>query len=439
MNASITVVNELPVSPAYGANFSFARLSREKVTYSNHGLHKYPAKFIPQLPRWALEYDSDTPTDVVLDPFCGSGTTLVEAGLKGGLAIGIDISPLACIISKAKCAIIQYDASTVEKIIPQIINLAKGKQSEVEMELAQNVGKTCLGMHYTWSNWFDPVRLSQLLALRDSINQVCSDESARQFALATLSSVIKSCSSLSEDQIKVRLDPNKSLADPYVAFASSLKKGMLNQRELSSLYLRKNARFEISTGSAADLPVASNIVNRIITSPPYINAIDYTMAHKYNLFVLGALMPELFKDHCREYIGVTERAVRSIDLQKIPQCADRHAKKVVDDLLLMNTSTSRNRAYVVAQYFSEMARAFMEGFRVLTAGGLYFLVVGETNRICGLNVQTGDILESIANSVGFRTELKFYHVMANRSSMRLNRSETGGSITRELVYVFRKT
>jgi tRNA G10 N-methylase Trm11 len=438
MTIPTTVVSTLPTNPDFGANFSFARLTREKVTYANHGLHKYPAKFIPQLPRWALEYDDETPARVVLDPFCGSGTTLVEVGLKGGKAIGVDISPLACIISRAKCAIMQLDEHSIDDLLARIVVHARKNQPSIAKILSGSVGKTCLGMHFTWANWFDSQRLSGLLALRDAINEIHPNEPTRQFSLAVLSAITKSCSSLSEDQIKVRFDPDKNLADPYEAFSIAFKRGALSQRELSTQYLRAGAEFEIQTGSATELPFASASIDRVITSPPYINAIDYTMAHKYNMFVLGALMPEMFKDHCREYIGVTERAVRSIDMQQIPDCSDPTARAVVDLLVAQGTSTSRNRAYVVAQYFSEMTKAMQEGHRVLIDDGLYFLVVGETNRICGVTIRTGEILEQIANSVGFETERNFFHVMANRSSMRLNRSQTGGSISREQVYAFRK-
>lgn len=438
MTHTVSVVSDLPKNPSSGANYSFARLTRDKVTYATHGLHKYPAKFIPQLPKWALQYDENTPSDVVLDPFCGSGTTLVEVGLQGGKAIGVDISPLAVIISRAKCAILDISEEYVENFLMEVEEKARREHASLLKILNQNIGATCLGMHYTWSNWFDADRLAGLLALRNSIKEVSKTDEVENFAFAALSSIIKSCSFLSEDQIKVRFDSEKALADPYRSFSSFFKSSITNQILLSSEYRESNAQFEISLGSASELKIQSQSIDRIITSPPYINAVDYTMAHKYNMFVLGALIPESFKDHCREYIGVTERAVRASDLLNFPRCDNDGAKEIINKLLKIDTPTSRNRAYVVSQYFAEMQKTFSEGYRVLKRNGLYFLVVGENNRICGLNVPTADILESIANSIGFTTETSFYHVMANRSAMRFNRSATGGSISREQVYVFRK-
>ena len=68
---------------------------------STHGIHPYPAKFIPQIPRNAILALSE-PGDTVLDPMCGSGTTLVEALLNYRRAIGVDINPISTMISTSK-------------------------------------------------------------------------------------------------------------------------------------------------------------------------------------------------------------------------------------------------------------------------------------------------------------------------------------------------
>src|SRR5437016_5803893 len=69
--------------------------------YLSHGLHPYPAKFIPQIPQTLIREFSSV-GDTVGDIFCGSGTTLVEGLLLKRHVIGIDANPLACLISAAK-------------------------------------------------------------------------------------------------------------------------------------------------------------------------------------------------------------------------------------------------------------------------------------------------------------------------------------------------
>jgi hypothetical protein len=77
--------------------------ARAKTTYLTHGLHPYPAKYIPQIPHTLISALSH-PGETVADIFCGSGTTLVESMILGRHSIGIDANPLACLISQSKTA-----------------------------------------------------------------------------------------------------------------------------------------------------------------------------------------------------------------------------------------------------------------------------------------------------------------------------------------------
>lgn len=430
-------VSELPSNPIDGAEYSFRQLTRKDVVRNNHSLHKYPAKFIPQIPQWALDYGAPKPHETILDPFCGSGTTLVEAGVRGCYAIGTDVSPLAVVITRAKTAQIKLTESKVHLAIDAVCIHADRLAPSIERDLVSDPESHSL--HKTWSFWFRPREMALLLALRKAItDEYRTDGELEQFLLACLSSIAKSCSFLNEDQIKVRFDKTKKVAHPITAFRTFARDSLLKQLALGKAYRSAGARFLVEKRCAMSLCLASSSVDRIITSPPYINAIDYTMAHKYNLFILGLLEPSLFKSHCREYIGVTERAVRSQDLKTIPVVGDVGVDSVVRSLWAQDTPTSRNRAFVVAQYFRGMRSAFEEFLRVLRRHGHFFFVVGETNRICGLTVETASLLSSIAQQIGFTVDRYFYHCLANRSSMRLNRSITGGTVAREAVYIFRK-
>jgi len=80
------------------------KLRRQSTRYSVHGLHEYKGKFNPQIVRATanlLRLGLDRKAQI-LDPFCGSGTSLVEAAHMGWDALGTDINPLAILISNAK-------------------------------------------------------------------------------------------------------------------------------------------------------------------------------------------------------------------------------------------------------------------------------------------------------------------------------------------------
>ncbi|NJN98715.1 MAG: hypothetical protein HC875_33820 [Anaerolineales bacterium] len=93
--------------------------------YLTHSLHPYPAKFIPQIPN-AMIQELSSFGETVLDPFCGSGTTLVEARRLGRNAVGIDANPLACLISRAKASgISELDAEILRGLAVEIEQVAQ--------------------------------------------------------------------------------------------------------------------------------------------------------------------------------------------------------------------------------------------------------------------------------------------------------------------------
>jgi SAM-dependent methyltransferase len=424
-------VREIPARPTFDQRYVFEGLGKS-VGDHNHGLHKYPAKFIPQVPRWGLTHRPLPPKSVVLDPFCGSGTTVLEAALHGHAAIGVDVSPLAQRITEAKTLVITQSLSP-EVIASHLVVEARSRIGSLRAQLVP--GEPSLGLHYTWANWFGAGEISSLLALRDAI---CDHHGASspvgRFLLVCLSSVAKACSVLDENQIKVRRVPNKLIADPFVAFTRVAVKALTTQMA-AGMHLDGVPRAASLVGSASALPLEDESVDRIITSPPYINAVDYTMTHKYNLCLLGLIEPDLFKSHCRDYIGMTERAVRSSDLAELPRVGHISADQEVEALWLQGTPTARNRAFVVAQFFRGMSEAFAEMARVLRPGGLAVSVIGCTNRVCGRPVSTSVICEELAEASGLSLQLRFFHQIANVSSMRLRRSETGGSVPLEAVHV----
>lgn len=97
------------------AEFIEAVLNREPVAGLTHGFYRYPARFSPQFVRAALKAFTQ-PGDIVLDPFMGGGTTLVEARIMGRRAIGVDISQLATFIAQVKTTpLFDRDFSTIQR------------------------------------------------------------------------------------------------------------------------------------------------------------------------------------------------------------------------------------------------------------------------------------------------------------------------------------
>ena len=81
------------------ANWDFAEI---KSNTGLHAIHPYPARFIPQLPRQLINLLRPLKSGIIFDPFCGSGTSLVEAQALGFRSVGIDLNPIATLLTKVK-------------------------------------------------------------------------------------------------------------------------------------------------------------------------------------------------------------------------------------------------------------------------------------------------------------------------------------------------
>ena len=127
---------------------SFEKVKEAETTKHVHRLHPYKGKFIPQLVAYFLDAHTDNfkrdvyfqPGDIVLDPFCGSGTTLVQANELGMHAIGIDVSAFNAFISNAK--VVKYNLTHLykesQKITAALKNfVATSGIAEFESKLAE--------------------------------------------------------------------------------------------------------------------------------------------------------------------------------------------------------------------------------------------------------------------------------------------------------------
>jgi site-specific DNA-methyltransferase (cytosine-N4-specific) len=92
-----------------------------------HSIHPYPAKFIPEIPRTLISNLPIPPNTIILDPFCGSGVTLVESQKAGIESIGVDLNPIACLLSKVKTQKLSDEfLNTVNEIVSKCMTY-KGK------------------------------------------------------------------------------------------------------------------------------------------------------------------------------------------------------------------------------------------------------------------------------------------------------------------------
>jgi site-specific DNA-methyltransferase (cytosine-N4-specific) len=232
------------------------------------GLHPYPAKFVAELPRAILDILPISPGTSVLDPYCGSGTTLVECQRRGITSVGVDLNPIACLMTRVKTGPLPDGVPAAIHAVLKHTQL----QDDVPVPAIPNL-----------DHWFLRPIQKALAALASAIASA-RPEYLDLFRLA-LSSIIVRVSNQESDTRYAAIEKNVSAKDVYFAFARSV------QRIVSALakrdYLLSDARV-IEADTLALRPDDIEVpIGLVITSPPYPNAYEYWLYHKYRMWWLG--------------------------------------------------------------------------------------------------------------------------------------------------------
>lgn len=353
--------------------------------YASHHFHAFAARFPPQLPRVFVR-ELTAPGDVVLDPMMGSGTAVVEALLEGRRGVGLDLDPLALRLCQAKTMPLQTSRlqEAAHRVVSQAYTLAREKA--IEQHLAQRFdGRTKAFVDY----WFRPITQRELMALVLAIESL-SDASTRRFLTLTFSSIIITKSggvTRARDLAHSRphLDTEKVPKNALEQFALRLQKNLNSIAKLAPY----NTMAAPLAGDARSMPFADSVIDLIVTSPPYANAIDYMRAHKFSLVWLGKSVASLSALRA-EYIG-SER-VKGTQFAILPGRPE--------GIILQLAQRDQHKSQMLRKYFTEMRAVIAEMYRVLRSNAAAVIVIG-SSVMRGIHVETHHCLADIAAELGF--------------------------------------
>jgi len=257
----------------------------DNTQYLSHDLHPYPAKFIPQIPG-TLITSLSLPGETVLDPFGGCGTAALEAVRLGRRAVSIDANPLATLIARTKTARLSVsdheDLRSIASTLRSRLLSLPGDPSQLVREFAEFVPNVP-----NMEKWFPPTSCGELALIRAHIERMESP-CARDICLVALSRVVLKAS-FQDSETRYASKPRRIPAGATVgAFLEWLKvivrKVLETAPELRYGVASFHTQDARSIGSEI-LPGGS--VELIVTSPPYGNANDYHLYHRFRLFWLG--------------------------------------------------------------------------------------------------------------------------------------------------------
>jgi DNA modification methylase len=343
-----------------------------------HGLHPYPAKFIPHIPRALIKQYAQAPS-TVLDPMCGSGTTVLEASLVGHTAIGLDLNPIAVLVSRSKTTTLSTTGFTVLKdLVEQLLSDGQRFSTDVSI-LERLVAVSEIPDFPNRALWFSDTVSCELVYIKRLISEI-TDPEARAVALCAFSAILVSVSNQESETRWSAKQNDVRPGYPSVKVARKIQSYLPRLRELASL---RRGKTRIDLSDARSMPIASSVVNLVITSPPYANSHDYYLYNKLRLF----------------WLGHDVRAVQAAEIGSRNRHSDQHEG--------------------IETYVAAMTAVLHEIYRVLTSNGKAIVVVADAV-IRGSVYNMRDLYEGMAKVAGLHLgdRFEFGHKAFNASFQR---------------------
>ena len=315
---------------------------------TKNSIHPYPAKFIEEIPKKIIDLFPMKEEYAIFDPFVGSGTTLVAAQNSGYDSFGSDLNPIACLISSVKTVPLPYEF--IDEMNNVIINSIEKPAKRITAQV-QNI-----------DHWFKKDVQVSIQSLVNNINLV-EKKDIKNALLISLSSIIVKVSNQEGDTRYAAIEKNVSSKSVFDNFEKSARKIFDYLNEDVFKPSNKAEIFNINS-LEFDSDSFNKKIGMVITSPPYPNAYEYWLYHKFRISWLGYDPQEVKKN---------EIGARAHYFKKNHQ--------------------------TIEDFLAQMKILFVKLNELVVAGGIIVFVVGRS-KIHGIEYDNGELLKDVAKEAG---------------------------------------
>ncbi len=383
-----------------------------------HDWYRFVLSFPPHLVRHYIEKFRVSSQHTVLDPFCGTGTTLVECKKLGIPSVGVEANPVPCFATRVKTtwnirpeALIQH-ARHVAALASKTLE-EDGIDDFVSLPLFNGDRRTPTPLRSLSSDQMglllkdsiSKLPLHKILVLRDVLTTEVSEFRDHEL-LALAKTIVFSASNLHFGP-EVGIGPAKPDA-PVVS--SWLKEVTSMAGDLASLAKKARTPAQVYQADSRDLPsvLGKQSVDAVITSPPYPNEKDYTRTTRLETVLLGfvrtkkelrALKQGLVRSNTRNVYKSDEDHIHVEANEEI----ERIAAAIESRRVALGKTSGWERLYsrVTKLYFGGMARHLAGLRNILRPGAQLAYVVGDQASYLRVMIRTGSILADVARSLGY--------------------------------------
>lgn len=367
--------------------------SGENSKISIHGIHIYPAMMIPQIARRLIEEYGKT-SKMNLDPFCGSGTVLIESMLHNINSYGIDINPLAILLSKVKTTPI--NPNVLEKEFIKICS--RIREARWNPKIIQKIETPSF---FNIEYWFKPKVIRELSFIKQIIDNI-EDVVVRDFFYVSFSETVRKVSNTRGGEYKLFRIPKDKLKewnpDALSTFLEISKRNIKMMGEFySSVNIQKIQKGELwSKVLMEDMrgrtSIPENSVDFIATSPPYGDSRTTVAYGQFSRLTL-------------QWLNYDYDIIKRIDKISLGGIRPKKIKDDIPSTTLYDTleEISKNdgkRALDVYSFFSDFNRTVDEIDRVTRENAVVCMVVGNRT-VKKINIPTDIIISELFEDRGY--------------------------------------
>jgi SAM-dependent methyltransferase len=339
----------------------------------------------------------------VLDPFCGTGTTLLAARNVGYDALGIEVNPFLCFASRVKTRE-TFDHCLLEAEVEKLLEAARAALSENGSREIE--GRYDLPDMPRLERWISRRVALKVVALRACIEEHVS-EANREVALLALAAILRGVSNMKLSPHAFGSREVKQDAPVLPAFEARLRKMLTDVEWLRTqrgLGRTRVVEGDVRRMHGLDEPLLP--ARLAITSPPYLNNLDYTMQTRLELFFLGFVrdMEELKQIRKRMMICDAKATYKDIeDWRRVEEVRSiaRVAQQI--DERLGDRGWGWDYGRMTRQYFGGLLKA-LEAIRPMLASGAHLVMVVGESAHAGVLVPVPDLVAELGERAGYRRE-----------------------------------
>jgi tRNA G10 N-methylase Trm11 len=410
-----------------------------------HCYHDYPARMIPQIAGKLLDTFATNKDSVLFDPYCGTGTSLVEGFIRGFNVIGTDLNPLARLIAKTKTS-----TPDLKKLEKEIVRLNKQAVTTCAYGQGSNVSTACDSGRVSLVTeikgitkldfWFKKEVIEKLFALKNFIEEI-EDDAIQSFFKVAFSETVRESSNTRNSEFKLyRYAPEqleKFSPDVFGIIASKLERNRVGLKKFLEIVSKLKSRpssnvFDFNT--VVDIPkniIAPKSVDIVITSPPYGDShttVAYGQYSRLSAAWLDLHEPDkIDKKLMGSFVSKERRTFECDELNKaLMQIQKEHPK----------------RALEVAAFYDDLRKSISHIAPTVKSKGYACYVVGN-RKVKGIVLPTDLAVQSFFESQGFKHINTFHRRIPNkRMPLRNSPSNISGAVDntmlREHIVVMKK-